>query len=80
MDRFIRKVNQKINLPDDACRDFAFLKHGLLKVRITDLVGMEFNFPVNTILGHVNLLTLFLGRFSSLSGHILKPVLRFYDK
>ena len=49
MDGFIRKVNQKINLPEDACPDFAFLKHGLLKVHITDLVGIEFNFPVNTI-------------------------------
>ena len=33
MDGFIRKVNQKINLPDDACPDFAFLKHGFLKTR-----------------------------------------------
>ena len=33
MDGFIRKVNQKINLPDDACPDFAFLKHGFLKSR-----------------------------------------------
>ena len=33
MDGFIREVNQKINLLDDACPDFAFLKHGFLKTR-----------------------------------------------
>ena len=31
MDGFIRKINQKINLPDDVCPDFALLKHGFLK-------------------------------------------------
>ena len=29
MDGFIRKVNQKVNLPDDACPDF--IKDGFLK-------------------------------------------------
>ena len=33
MDTFIRKVNQKINLPDAACPDFSFLKDGCLKTR-----------------------------------------------
>ena len=33
MDGFIRKVNQKINLTDDACPDFAFLKHRFFKTR-----------------------------------------------
>ena len=31
MDGFIRKVNQKINLPDATCPDFSFLKDGFLK-------------------------------------------------
>ena len=33
MDGFIRKVNQKVNLPGDACPDFATLKDGFLKTR-----------------------------------------------
>ena len=33
MDGFIRKVNQKVNLPDDACPDLAILKDGFLKTR-----------------------------------------------
>ena len=33
MDGFIRKINQKINLPDNVCPDFALLKHRFLKTR-----------------------------------------------
>ena len=33
MDGFIRKVNQKVNLPDDAHPDFTILKGGFLKTR-----------------------------------------------
>ena len=33
IDGFIRKVNKKVNLPNDACPDFAILKDGFLKTR-----------------------------------------------
>ena len=33
LDGFSRKVNQKVNLPDDARPDFAILKDGFLKTR-----------------------------------------------
>ena len=33
MDGFIRKVNRKVNLPDDAHPDFTILKDGFLKTR-----------------------------------------------